>query len=199
MKTKAVLEVVAVFGLTMFFMALVGLSPLGAWERQVLHYFYLEYAVMIGFPLLILIVTRRDLASYGITARDLRYHLGIAATCFVPLALSFIPIILFDHQAWLGALVMAGVQIGLLYVFGWLLKGKPTRTESGFVAGAASLVAFTNLAQMPALANAISAFIFYIFFLGLGEELLFRGYIQSRLNTAWGKPFLFFGVRWGWG
>ncbi|MDH7561736.1 MAG: CPBP family intramembrane metalloprotease, partial [bacterium] len=27
----------------------------------------------------------------------------------------------------------------------------------------------------------------------------FRGYIQSRLNAAFGKPFRFFGVTWGWG
>jgi membrane protease YdiL (CAAX protease family) len=33
----------------------------------------------------------------------------------------------------------------------------------------------------------------------VGEELLFRGYIQSRLNEAFGKPFQFYGVHWGWG
>jgi membrane protease YdiL (CAAX protease family) len=48
-------------------------------------------------------------------------------------------------------------------------------------------------------AKAVIEFVFYIFFFRLGEELLFRGYIQSRLNAAWGKPFQFFGVRWGWG
>ena len=50
-----------------------------------------------------------------------------------------------------------------------------------------------------AVPKAISAIIFYILFLGLGEELLFRGYIQSRLNEAFGKPYRFFGVSWGWG
>lgn len=199
MKAKAVLEVVVVFGLTLLFMALIGLSPVGAWERQVLHYFFIEYAVMIGFPVLILVVTRRELASYGISAQNLGYHLNIAITCFVPVALSSIPILFFGYREWRGALVMAVVQIALLYALGWLLKRKPTRNESGVVVGAAALIAFSNLAQMPALANAVSVFIFYIFFLGLGEELLFRGYIQSRLNAAWGKPYRFFGVRWGWG
>ena len=36
-------------------------------------------------------------------------------------------------------------------------------------------------------------------FLGFGEELLFRGYIESRLNAVLGGPFQFFGVNWGWG
>ena len=56
-----------------------------------------------------------------------------------------------------------------------------------------------NFTQKATLDNAISAFFFYILFLGLGEELLFRGYIQSRLNAVLGRPFQFYGVNWGWG
>jgi membrane protease YdiL (CAAX protease family) len=48
-------------------------------------------------------------------------------------------------------------------------------------------------------AKAVIEFVFYIFFLGLGEELLFRGYIQSRLSATWGRPFRFYDVNWGWG
>lgn len=203
MKAKAVLEVVVVFCLTLFLMALIGLSPLGEWEQQVLGYFYIEYAVMIALPLLILVVTRRNLAAYGITARPLRYHLNIALTCFVPVALSFIPAAFIDHKTWIGALIMAVVQIALLYALGWLLKRKPSRNESGVLVGGIAMLAFSNLAQAPAAATgaatAVSAFIFYIFFVGLGEELLFRGYIQSRLNAAWGRTYKFFGVAWGWG
>jgi membrane protease YdiL (CAAX protease family) len=43
------------------------------------------------------------------------------------------------------------------------------------------------------------SFLFYLMFLGPGEEFLFRGYIQSRLNVAFGRPFRFWGVSWGWG
>jgi hypothetical protein len=203
MKAKALLEVVAVFSLTLFLMALIGLSPVGEWERQVLHHFYFEYTVMIAFPLLILLLTRRSLAAYGLSSSDMRYHMNIALTCFVPVALSFIPAAFVDHKTRNGALIMAVVQIALLFALGWLLRRKPTRNESGMLLGAFSLVALSNFAQMPALTNAaaiaVSAFIFYIFFLGLGEELLFRGYIQSRLNAVWGRPHQFFGVRWGWG
>jgi membrane protease YdiL (CAAX protease family) len=31
------------------------------------------------------------------------------------------------------------------------------------------------------------------------EELLFRGYIQSRLNRAFGRPYRTGGIAWGWG
>ena len=34
---------------------------------------------------------------------------------------------------------------------------------------------------------------------GFGEEIFFRGYMQSRLNEAWGTNWQVLGVRFGWG
>lgn len=34
---------------------------------------------------------------------------------------------------------------------------------------------------------------------GLGEEMFYRGYIQSRVDIAWGKPFHVLGVNFGAG
>jgi hypothetical protein len=198
-KAKAVIEVVVVFALTLFVVALVGISPLGRWERQVTNRVFIEYVVMIAVPLLILVVARRNLASYGLSLRNLSYHLSVAAIAFVPMALAFFTFAFLNYRQWSGSLIMAGVQVAVLFVLGWLLKRKPTRDENGTLVGAVALIACSSLAQKATLGNAVSAFVFYIFFLGLGEELLFRGYIQSRLNAAWGKPFQFFGVKWGWG
>jgi membrane protease YdiL (CAAX protease family) len=36
-------------------------------------------------------------------------------------------------------------------------------------------------------------------FVALSEEIFFRGYIQSRLNSVFGRPRHFFGIQWGWG
>ena len=115
MKTKAVIEVVAVFCLTLFITTLVGLSPVGEWERQVLHHVYIEYAVMIGLPLLILVVSHRNLASYGLSLRNLRYHLGITANAIIPVILASVPLAFIDNTQWSGALSMkSGGQITLL-------------------------------------------------------------------------------------
>jgi membrane protease YdiL (CAAX protease family) len=198
-KVRAVIEVVVVFGLTLALVAVVGLSPLGQWERQVTNRVFIEYVVMIAFPLLLLVVARRNLASYGLSLRNLSYHLGVTAVAFVPMALAFFSFAFLNYRQWSGSLIMAGVQTAVLFVLGWLLKRKPTRDEDGMLVGAVALIACSSFAQKATLGNAVSAFVFYIFFLGLGEELLFRGYIQSRLNAAWGRPFRFFGVRWGWG
>ena len=42
-------------------------------------------------------------------------------------------------------------------------------------------------------------FVNYAVLVGFGEEILFRGYIQSRLNEAFGRPLSFYSVSFGWG
>ncbi|BCX03372.1 MAG: hypothetical protein KatS3mg053_1310 [Candidatus Roseilinea sp.] len=198
-KAKAVIEVVIVFGLTLLLIALVSLSPVGRWERQVTNRFFVEYGVMIIIPLLLLVATHRNLEAYGLSVRNASYHLDIAATAFVPVAIASVVFALVDYREWRGSLILAALQIAVLFATGWLLQRKPTASANGVSLGAISPIACSELATGARAGNALSAFVFYVFFLGLGEELLFRGYIQSRLNIAFGKPFRFFGVNYGWG
>ncbi|HOT91653.1 MAG TPA: CPBP family intramembrane metalloprotease [Anaerolineae bacterium] len=198
-KAKAVVEVVIVFGLTLLLIALVSLSPISRWERQVTNWFFVEYGVMIVFPLLLLVASHRNLAAYGLSLRNVSYHLDIAATAFVPVAIASAAIAFVDYREWSGSLILAAVQIAVLFALGWLLKRKPTANDNGSLLSTVLPIACLNLTLEARVGNALSAFVFYVFFVGLGEELLFRGYIQSRLNAAFGKPFRFFGVNWGWG
>ena len=154
---------------------------------------------MIAFPLLLLALGRRSFASYGLSLRKAFYHLDVAATAFIPVALAGAAVGIIDYKSWSGALVLAAAQVAALLALGLMLRRKPTRREDGIFIGALLLMTFSNFAPKFSFGNAASAFLFYILFLGLGEELLFRGYIQSRLNAAFGRPFRFSGVSWGWG
>jgi len=83
-----------------------------------------------------------------------------------------------------------------------LLNRKPDPKSSVIMivlagVGFAVLAIWTGL--YPGLAQGAASFIYYIFFIGLGEELLYRGYTQSRLDQAFGKPFAFGGAQLGWG
>jgi membrane protease YdiL (CAAX protease family) len=201
MKTRmiALIEVVAVFALTLSLVAVVGASPIGTWTRRVTNRAFLEYVVMTAVPLLILIVSRRSLASFGISFHNLRYHIGIALTAFLPVAVASIPLAFVDEQAWAGALILVPIELALLFAVGYLLRRKPTLGSNNAMAGVALIGLGGRLTAEFSPGNAVSALLFYVFFLGLGEEILFRGYIQSRLNMAFGRPFTFFGVPWGWG
>lgn len=66
-----------------------------------------------------------------------------------------------------------------------------------------SLLAFVPLLSMAAIAGSInfgliaSTVIFQFFFAGFGEEIMFRGYMQSKLNEGFGYPWKFAGVKFG--
>ena len=157
MKAKAVIEVVVVFSLTVFLVAVAGLSPVGEWVRQVTNCAFFEYVVMIAVPLIILVVTRRNLAAYGISLRNIHYHLDIALTAFVPVAIASVPFMFVDETQWDGALIMVGVETAVLFTLGWLLKRKPTRNESGMLVGALLLVNCSSLAGKATIGNRIRA------------------------------------------
>lgn len=200
-KPSALLEVLLVrFVLITFVIwASVRATGLSAWEMRALSYPFVTNALLAAIPLLLLILTRRDLAAYGLTLANARYHLGVAATCFVPFALSSMPTGMgADYRTWPGALIMSAVELALLFVVAWLLRKRPSLGAAG--SGAALCLALPLLlAQAPALGRAAAALLFYAVFLGPGEEVLYRGYIQSRLNEAFGRPYETLGVRWGWG
>lgn len=60
--------------------------------------------------------------------------------------------------------------------------------------------AFGGLALKRTSASAvISTVIFQFFLSGIGEEVVFRGYMQSRLNQAFGRPWSVGGIRFGMG
>jgi membrane protease YdiL (CAAX protease family) len=45
----------------------------------------------------------------------------------------------------------------------------------------------------------LSTLVFQVFFAGFGEEILYRGYYQSRINDGFGRPFTASGMRFGVG
>lgn len=199
MRARAVIEVVLVFALTLLLVVGISLSPIAAWERRITHHPFLEYLGMVGLPLTLLLITRRPLPSYGLSLRPVRYHLDVAATAIVPVALVSATLGLVDYRQWSGALIISGLKFASLVAVARLLRDKPTYGAGGVTMGAVLLVSGAHLGGGLMATRALSTFTFYILFLGLGEELLFRGYIQSRLNEAWGRPFRFHGVPWGWG
>jgi len=62
---------------------------------------------------------------------------------------------------------------------------------------------FIALAVLSALTlplgKQVGGFTYALFTTRFGEEILFRGYVQSRLNRTFGRPFHIWGVRWGLG
>jgi hypothetical protein len=201
----AVLEVaIAVFVVApLLTLGIYGLFPgFETWQTQAVGFPFpvFGHVVMLGISLLAIGLRRGRLADNGITFRPWRYHLDIAAVCFIPVALAGFPLGMgINHRAWGGALILAAVQIGLLLFLAVILRKRPLPTGLGaFVVGMLLLGSISNVPG-PRPGQVWILFLTYAVFVGFGEEILYRGYVQSHLNAAFGKPYRFFGVPFGWG
>lgn len=158
------------------------------------------YVIEAGLPILVIFLYRKKLADYGIHFNQLRYQLDTAANCFFPVAISWLPLAFgLDETAWSGALLLAAVQVGLLFAMAIILRKKALIPAAGVTTAMVFILPSVASGGQPVAVNAIVTFLFYALFVAFGEEILFRGYMQSRLNETFGKPYSFFGVAYGWG
>lgn len=178
------------------------LAPLADWQKQKLGQYFLAYLAFIVIPVAWLLLTRRRLEDFGITARNFKADVRAALSAFVPFAIAGASLSFVPYTRWSGALIALLIQIGVLFWVAHLLNGK-ANPKSGLITIVLVSVMLGVLTiwkrLYPGLLQGTAGFVYYLFFLGLGEELLYRGYIQSRLDQAFGKPFAFGGARFGWG
>lgn len=173
-----------------------------AWQTVTLGFPFpvFTHVVMMGLSLLAILIRRRHPAEYGLTFTNPKYHLDIAAACFIPVVLANAPLGMgLAPRTWDGAFILAGVQIALLFALAWLLRKKSSAGSLSVMAAGLFLTpGVTGTADSTA-GKALALFLTYAFFVGFGEEILYRGYMQSRLNEVFEKPYTFFGVPFGWG
>lgn len=206
-------KILAIVEVVFIVFALVPLMTLGiyrlfpgfeSWQTEYLgfHFPVFTHVVMIIISLLAIAARHRKPSDYGITLKDTKYHLDITATCFMPVVLSNIPFALgVNHASWGGALILTAVQLGLLFLLALILRRKPSAPGMGIVFIGALLFSLCPPSNMAfaMVGKALAIFLTYALFVGFGEEIIYRGYIQSRLNEVFGKPYRFFGVALGWG
>lgn len=197
-KCKALLEVICIFLLTFLAVKALKITFLGKWQSAHLPKPFLNHTLMMGIPLLILLLTRRSFAAYGISFKNMKYHLKIVWICILPVGLASSVFAFVDWEKWSGALILAPVYVALLFILGGLLRKQPS-LGNGIALGALLLFTAIPLSASVITGRNILSFLYHFIFVGFGEEILFRGYFQSRLNIAFGRPFRFLGVKWGWG
>jgi membrane protease YdiL (CAAX protease family) len=193
----AVIDVLLVFLVTFSLIWLTALVPISKIQRYIL-----SYIVMISFPLMILLVTRRDLKSYGLYFDHLNDQLKITLAVFPVVAIEgaitgwLLPLVIPNAIIrWEGALILSLLSMLFFVWIARILRSKPTTA----LVVPAFFVLIPLVQESGFLPEKLVNFLFYLLLLGPGEEFLFRGYIQSRLNAAFGRPFNFLGVTWGWG
>lgn len=162
----------------------------------------LGHLAFIGVPVCWLLATRRDFVAYGLVFTRLRKDWQNTMTIYLPIALSAAILGFLDYKAWPGALLKAVLDMGVLLVVARSLTRQPDPRPGYLTIGLAILLLGGYSlwrGTLPGGRFVGMALLTYVPGVGLGEELLYRGYIQSRLNQAFGRPWHFYGVDWGWG
>lgn len=178
-------------------------------DNVVLRYFA-KFIITIILPLAIIHLFFKDKKDFGIYFPKFSdsFKLSLRAYAIAgPAGITFllIGIIGLGFQDWLGSIILAIVYFVVLYFIPKITKKLPSRENVAepnvkirtFVILSLSTVIFTYFTYDYS--PIFSKVLYYIFIVGLGEELLFRGYIQSSFNRYFGKSFRIGNVKFGWG
>jgi membrane protease YdiL (CAAX protease family) len=167
---------------------------------------------MIVFTVAMLLVCRRNFPEYGLTWKDWRYNLNVGllwagivvATAGLVLAVSPVRLDPLHPPDLPKALVCSCGAVVLTLLLALFLTREWNLVLA--VPPAAALAVLLGLLSLPVvvawyfnrlLPNVMLSVLWLFFGAGIGEEVFFRGYIQSRVNEAFGRPFTLLGVRFG--
>ncbi len=209
-KTKVLttLEIILVFAVLIALRVALRSSGIVQWEGQNLGWAYTIMLLWIGITVLVILLTSRSWAEYGVSSRNWPTNLDLGFKAY----LVRIPIVFgLGGAAWLGLKSTAPAGIAattLIWVIGLALMLWAANRHKAVKSGRANLIATLLFLLLPvgiALASGklnlviVSTIIWQFVFSGFGEEFIYRGYFQSRLNQAFGRPVRLFGISFGAG
>jgi membrane protease YdiL (CAAX protease family) len=170
--------------------------------------------VMILATVGMLLVTRRNFEQYGLTLNAWSYNLnlGLLWSILIVLAVGIVikvGLFHFDplHPPDLTrALVFSSGQIIItLLLILFLKRDRPLLHRIPPMISILILIALLSLPIVPAMVfhrdvpNVCLRILWLFFCAGFGEEIFFRGYIQSRVTQSFGRPWRFLGLQFGAG
>jgi len=191
--------------------AIKALTPIPVWEKKLLaHRIVTKFSVFVLLPMAVIKLTGGNLGSYGIGFSDLRYQvkmgfMGLAIMLLADLTFAPIQLLGWSYVSWKGALPLVVAHIAALLLVARVLRSRPSRSAKPAANNhlPTFLAIFAVLCIASALAlprtKLVANLTYPLFATGFGEEAFFRGYVQSRLNRSFERPFHSLGVDWGWG
>ena len=200
----ALVEVAAVWAssLALLWALSRGLAAIDRWQRNTFGQpFLTTLLVLIALPLLVLLATRRSFTDYGLAFVPLARPLEIGCLALAVLGplsgVAFPLLIAFDLSptGWPGAAILATCYAASLPVVAYVVRNtRPIERGAPQARTVIGLVLVLGLALVLAgfvrpHTSVVPAVLYQLLYAALGEEVFFRGYVQSRLNEAFGRPY----------
>ena len=178
------------------------------------HLNFTPGAVMILFTLCVVLLRRNGPSAYGLGLARLSQNLkvGVLWGALLVAGVALLRLLGVRHQPRVRPPTMTeGVIYGLaslaaVVLFAWLLTRQGTMLNR--IPTAVCALVFLALLCLPLVfalhygrpfRHTVLTVSWLLLGAGCGEEIFYRGYIQSRVNMAFGRPFRFFGVQFGMG
>lgn len=205
----AIAEILCIYAVILVLLTALRASGWVDWEVRTLGWSYTGALIFAAVPALTLWLARRRWSDYGVTLSDWRTNLEIGMKGFlvsmIPFFFGFGGLAAFktNYRTIPGGVLMAATEVLAIVLMLWIM-----RRQKAVASGRANLVVACLLLLLPiALAMMmgklsviiVSTVVWQFALSGFGEEFAWRGYIQSRLNEAFGRPYQIFGVSFGQG
>jgi membrane protease YdiL (CAAX protease family) len=204
-KILTIFEILLVFAVLVALRVALRSTSVVQWEGQNLGWSYGIPLLWIGIIVLVMRLTHRSWAEYGVSTADWRTGLDIGMKAYL---VRFIPIVIGTGGAfWLGLSGTGSLAYRtLISVIALALMVWVINRQKEVKSGRSNVIVTVLLLLVPvgvALAMGqlslviVSTVVWQFVFSGFGEEFIFRGYFQSRLNQAFGRPMRLFGIQFG--
>lgn len=220
MRGKSIIETLLVIIVFYLIVWAYGSTEFADFELDVLRWSYVAGFLIILIPVSILLLTRRDFEPYGLTRQRWKYNLDVGLTCYVVLLIPYglmlarvLRIHISATEDMVGSVVTAFGYIIAIYLLLLILRrrarsNKPEGGTNKQPGSTLNLVLLIVLLFLPIFIGfylnrltlkVVSTVIWQFIFSGFGEEILYRGYFQSRINQEFGRPYMILGVNFGIG
>lgn len=209
----ALTETLVVIAATMGTLWAARLIPAGTqWEQGVLGGAWLiQILALMIVPLVIVRALGDDPGRLGVTFAQFGRPLETALTALAvvgPVSGMAFPLLGFlgwSPFSWRGGAVLALAYAAAFPLTGLVIRKIRPSTADGLpaphlaVAGAVLMAGIATAALTADTLPLVSRILLALLVVGPGEELLFRGVVQTRLDQAFGRPWRVFGADLGWG
>ena len=213
MKGKSIIEVVSVFIIMKFFSIwldtlLKGIGVQYGWRDLC---FGLQAIII---PLAIIWLSGRNWSNYGFNPKKFRYqiHYGFIGAMLMLLAgagFGFMRRRQIDPGGMEGSLIMSAIALVMIAILFIILRRSNQNNSQGTSRQPRITFKLIILVGMIVCPVIIAVFrqrftssiilwdLYYLFLVGFGEEIKYRGYFQSRINEEYGRPWTIAGIHFG--
>lgn len=178
-------------------------------DNVVVRYFA-KFVMTIILPLSLIHLLYKNKSDFGIYFPKFSDSFKLSLRAYAiggPAGITFllIGILGWGFEDWYGAITLSIVYFVVFYFIPKVTNKLSSRESvitpnNGIIVFtifslSTCVIAYFTYGSVPI----ISKILYFIFIVGLGEELLFRGYLQSSFNRYFGRSFNIGNVKFGWG